>query len=278
LRQGRRRPASKLKKPRSPRAVPAVELRSLHFAYPECKPLFKGVSLEIPSASRTLLIGANGTGKSTLLRLIAGHHLLDRDALHVFGRSPFYDLSLSGEVSLVEGYFPLNVDLRVHELLAAPVQGVDRKLEGELRELLGINPDWRMAHVSEGQRRRVQLLLTLRRPIRVLLLDEVTSNLDVVIRADLLEWVRERSEKTGMTVIYATHVFDGLWQNARDRWLTHIALLRFSGKPKHHPIGEVGELKKAGASLFRLCENWIRSDILAGCARSSEPAAPGDVF
>src|SRR3954471_5254573 len=126
----------------------AVELEGLEFAYPDCPPLFSGIGLSIPVGSRTLLVGANGTGKSTLLRLIAGHHLLGRDCLRVFGRSPFYDLSLSSEVSLVEGYFPLNIDLRVHELLSAPAQGVDPKLQTELVDLLGINPDWRMSRVS----------------------------------------------------------------------------------------------------------------------------------
>jgi CCR4-NOT complex subunit CAF16 len=256
LRQGRRKPAGELPEL-------AVQLSKLSFAYPECDPLFHGISLAVPEGSRTLLVGANGTGKSTLLRLIAGHHLLDREALHVFGRSPFYDLSLSNEVALVEGYFPLNVDLRVHELLSGPAPGVDKALQEELLDLLGINPDWRMSRVSEGQRRRVQCLLTLRRPIRLLLLDEVTSNLDVVIRADLLEWVKERSEKTGMTVIYATHIFDGLWQGRRDAWLTHLAFLKFSAKPSFHPIEEIKDLKRPDSSLFRLCEKWIRSDIKA---------------
>src|SRR4051812_20867824 len=91
-------------------AGPAVDLNGVDFAYPECPPLFRSISMAIPEGSRTLLIGANGTGKSTLLRLIAGHHLLGADTLKVFGRSPFYDLSLSAEVSLVEGYFPLNID------------------------------------------------------------------------------------------------------------------------------------------------------------------------
>jgi CCR4-NOT complex subunit CAF16 len=241
-------------------AAPAVRLRKLTFAYPECKPLFRGISLDIPEGGRTLLVGANGTGKSTLLRLIAGHHLLDSKALEVFGRSPFYDLSLSNEVHLVEGYFPLNVDLRVHELLAAPAPGVDARLEKELIELLGVNPDWRMSRVSEGQRRRVQLLLTLRRPIRLLLLDEVTSQLDVVVRSDLLGWLRKRSEKTGMTVVYATHIFDGLWHGRKDCWLTHLAFLKFAGAPVFSEVGGIRELKKPDSSLFRLCESWIRAD------------------
>jgi CCR4-NOT complex subunit CAF16 len=243
--------------------APAVEARGLDFSYEGSSPLFRGLKLEIPEGSLTLLVGANGSGKSTLLRLIGGHHLLDREKLLVFGRSPFFDLSLSSEVSLVEGYFPLTIDLRVEELLEAKSPGVDRALEGELVDLLGINRTWRMSRVSEGQRRRVQLLLTLRRPIRLLLLDEVTAHLDVVIRSDLLDWLKARSRKTGMTVIYATHIFDGLWQGPSDHWLTHLAFLRFHAEPLFKEAIRIPELKTPDGSLFRLCETWIRSDIQA---------------
>jgi hypothetical protein len=75
--------------------------------------------------------------------------------------------------------------------------------------------------------------------------------------------VKARSVKTGMTVIYATHIFDGLWQNPRDCWLTDLAFLKFSAEPEYRALGELKELERKGASLFRLCENWIRKDIEA---------------
>jgi CCR4-NOT complex subunit CAF16 len=49
-----------------------------------------------------------------------------------------------------------------------------------------------MHQVSDGQRRRVQIFIGLLRPFKVLLLDEVTVSLDVVVRQDLLRWVETR--------------------------------------------------------------------------------------
>lgn len=198
-------------------------------------------------------------GKSTLLRLIAGQHLLPPHCLRVFGRSPFHDLQ--GESpTLVDGYFPLHLDLRVSEVLEGPASR-DLSRETELIDLLGIDPGWRMHRVSEGQRRRVQLLLALRRPSRLLLLDEVTSQLDVVIRADLLSWLRWRSDE--LTLLYATHILDGLVDGlvsaSREAWPSHLLYLGFERPPLFRPIAEIPELKQT--SLLKLCDRWMREEL-----------------
>jgi CCR4-NOT complex subunit CAF16 len=53
--------------------------------------------------------------------------------------------------------------------------------------------------------------------LQVLLLDEITVDLDVLARADLLTFLVSECEERGATIIYATHIFDGL-----DKWATHI--------------------------------------------------------
>lgn len=214
--------------------------------------------------SRNLLIGANGAGKSTLLRLAAGRHLVRSGELQVLGHSPFFGLSLARDIALIDGDFPLQLDLRVHELLEATSASADPGLQAELIELLGIDRDWRMSRVSEGQRRRVQLLLGLRRPVRLLLLDEVTAHLDLVMRADLLDWLKARSESHGLTILHTTHILDGLWMpSRRDRggWPTHLITVRFSGPPTRLAIDAIPELREPGSSLLSYCEDLIRKDV-----------------
>jgi CCR4-NOT complex subunit CAF16 len=87
-------------------------------------------------------------------------------------------------------------------------------------EVLDINPEWRMHQVSDGQRRRVQLAYGLMTPYSVLLLDEITVDLDVLGRADLMSFLRQECEERSVTIVYATHIFDGLEQFA-----THIAFV-----------------------------------------------------
>ena len=59
----------------------------LTFVYPGAtQPVFSRLSLRLPAGARCLLLGANGTGKSTLLRLIAGRHMIAHEVIRVLGR------------------------------------------------------------------------------------------------------------------------------------------------------------------------------------------------
>merc|ERR1719440_1249753 len=87
--------------------------------------------------------------------------------------------------------------------------------------LLDMDLGWRLHQVSDGQRRRAQLLLKLLRPSALLLMDEVTTDLDVVSRQALLQFLREECEERGATVVYSTHILDGL-----DDWPSHVLHLQ----------------------------------------------------
>ena len=70
-----------------------------------------------------------------------------------------------------------------------------------LLDLLDIDPDWHMHNISDGERRRVQLCMGLMAPWDVLLLDEVTVDLDVLVRHELLGFLRQDSEARDATII-----------------------------------------------------------------------------
>ena len=168
----------------------AIEVRDLHFAYRgDAREVLSGIDLEVAVGRRVLVIGANGAGKSTLLRVIAGKHMVDPRTVQVLGTSAFHDPALSGRIEMLGGRFAFAVDLRVDEILARQ-RDVDPARRARLIEVLGVDPGWHMHAVSDGQRRRVQLLLGLMRPREVLLLDEVTTDLDLIARQDLLAFLR----------------------------------------------------------------------------------------
>jgi CCR4-NOT complex subunit CAF16 len=111
-----------------------------------------------------------------------------------------------------------------------------------------------MHRVSDGQRRRVQLLLALLHPKRVLLLDEATSDLDVLARLDLLDLLQKDTAQYGTAIVYATHVFDRL-----ERWASHLLWLE-AGRVRF--IGTLAEALgteiKAG-DLLQHVESGLRA-------------------
>jgi len=179
----------------------------------------KGVSLQLPAGSRALLLGANGAGKSTLMSVIGGKHMVEEGKARVLGRPAFHDTSLATEVSLLTGNWTHTVAfvghnvpyqaMEVSTLIASHSRDVDPARVARLVALLEVNPKWNLTTVSDGQRRRVQILCKLLKPTSVLLLDEITTDLDLLARQDLLAFLREESEQRGVTIMYCTHIFDG---------------------------------------------------------------------
>ncbi|XP_052204098.1 ABC transporter I family member 20-like [Diospyros lotus] len=92
---------------------PAVEINDLSFTYPgvECHPppgsvpLIDGFSLTLHTGNRCLLVGSNGAGKTTILKILGGKHMVEPDMVRVLGRSAFHDtvLTSSGDPCYLGG-------------------------------------------------------------------------------------------------------------------------------------------------------------------------------
>lgn len=71
----------------------------------------------------------------------------------------------------------------------------------QLLSILDVDLDWRMHQISDGERRRVQLVMGLMHPWDVLLLDEVTVDLDVLVRHDLLLFLKQETASRNATIL-----------------------------------------------------------------------------
>ena len=257
-----------------------IMVNDLTFAYPGRAPVLKNLNMSLTNGARCLLIGANGAGKSTLLRILAGRHMTKadengQDSVQVLGRNAFHDTRLNFERSYLDtdwgmrtvafaGYgCPLQADIAVSAMMVKLQEEYPERRD-ELIKLLGIDPNWRMHQVSDGQRRRVQIFIGLIRPFKILLLDEVTTSLDVVVRMDLLRYLKKESEERGATILYATHIFDGL-----DDWPTHVHYLNDQGATGWQGLlGDLDILKDLRAKgetspILRIDEHWLRGELAA---------------
>jgi CCR4-NOT complex subunit CAF16 len=236
---------------------PAIQVDNLTFRYrPDQPAALRDVRFALAPGERCLLVGANGAGKTTLLRVIAGKHMIADDRVTVLGRPAFHDTSLAADVALLGGPFPFEVDIQVRQMLGQT--GARSARCRRLIDILGVDPEWHMHRISDGQRRRVQILMGLMHPYRVLLLDEVTTDLDLLGRADLLELLREESTSRGVCILYATHIFDRM-----EEWASHIALMHEGKLQLKQPldrIDELARLRRQGrhSPLSHLVEAWLR--------------------
>ena len=172
----------------------------LHFAWPDGTPVFDGLTFAV-GPGRSGLVGRNGTGKSTLLRLIAGHLVPQQGSVHCGGSLGYLpqDLTLrvGSRVDEVLGIAGIRqalhaVDSGDIDEAAFETVGDNWDVEERAAALLGrlgldIGLDRRIGEVSGGEAVLLGLAAELLRQPDVLLLDEPTNNLDRAARARLGE-------------------------------------------------------------------------------------------
>lgn len=247
--------------------------------------ILNDLCLNLEPGSRCLLVGSNGAGKTTLLNVLGGKHMHNESAVKILGQAAFSNTHpgvtvCSGQwcrtVACAGNAVPYQNDVSVEQMLATREDEADPERLDQLIKILDVNLTWRMHVVSDGQRRRVQILMTLLKPFEVLLLDEVTVDLDVLARARLLEYLVHETETRGATILYATHIFDGL-----DGWATHLAHLHLGSVKRFMPFKDIVELQDPAAKsmcpLLEVVEKWIRADREEERARREELKLRKDV-
>lgn len=185
-----------------------IRFQSVAFSYREAEPVLSGVDLEIP-AGLTLLLGRNGCGKSTLIKMAAGVERPDRGRVEVDGHDLWVD---EEQARRTLAYVPEQPDLTPYATVRE-ILGLVCRLRGEPGQaadtaltLVGLD---NLAHrsvreLSMGQRRRAVLAAARIGTPSHLLLDEPLEAMDRGAREDILAWIGSRLDG-GATVVVVSH-------------------------------------------------------------------------
>lgn len=159
--------------------------------------LFRNLGFRLAPGGALLVVGRNGAGKSSLLRLVAGLLAPDRGELH----NPFATALLASELALKP-----DQTVRTELEFWARLDGVDAAALAAATRQMAVEPlqDFRCRTLSSGQRQRVAIARTIASGARLWLLDEPTNALDQVAQARLLAAIAAHRAAGGL-VLAATH-------------------------------------------------------------------------
>ena len=190
-----------------------IETQNLHFSY-NGQPVISGVNLKIQSGDFMAMIGPNGGGKTTLLKLMLGLLKADSGSIRIFGKPP-------KEVSHRIGYVPQDIHINQNFPISSsdvvlmgrlkPGRGwsrhtkEDRMAAGQALERVGVGKysNHRIGELSIGQKQRVFIARALVTDPDILFLDEPTASIDTKGQNEFYAILKELNQK--ITIIVVSH-------------------------------------------------------------------------
>lgn len=190
-----------------------IEIRDLCYSY-NGHPVLKNVNLKVEKGDFLAMIGPNGGGKTTLLKLMLGLFVTDMGTIRIFGIPP-------AEASHRVGYVPQDVHINKQ----FPVSALDVVLMGKLKSgkgwsrhsrkdriaahqaldmmEMGVYCDRRIGELSGGQLQRVLIARALITEPEILFLDEPTASIDTKGQREFYNLLKELNEK--ITILVVSH-------------------------------------------------------------------------
>ena len=173
------------------------------------------------------LVGSNGAGKSTFLRVLAGIYKPDEGVAY-FDDEPVYENPyVKEQISFVadELYFLTGSNMKKMALMYKRLyDNFDMDRFNELTKIFGLDPDKNIANFSKGMRRQASIILTLSTRAKYMFFDETFDGLDPVMRNLVKKLICDDVAEKGSTVIITSHSLREL-----EDICDHLALLHKGG-------------------------------------------------
>ncbi len=195
--------------------MPIIELKNITHAY-GAKKVLEDVSLNIDPGKLTCLLGGSGSGKTTILRLIAGLEIPEKGKIYIENKPVTDDSKIlipSHERNL--GFIFQDLALWPHFTVFENIafglkERRSQHIEQRVSEILSFfdlkDFDEKYPHqISGGQQQLVAISRALVLEPKILLMDEPLSGLDVKLKRKILEHIKDLKKSFDVTLVYVTH-------------------------------------------------------------------------
>lgn len=230
----------------------AVKVRNLNKSYVKNRPILTDVSFDIPSGKIVGLLGPNGCGKTTLLKILAGV-IHDYDGKIIINGNPPGPATKATTAFLPDTTY-LSDRFRTIDAIDYFndfFYDFDKNKALEFTGRFNLDPKQKIKTMSKGMQEKVQLLLVMSRAARLYLLDEPLGGVDPAARESILNMIMENyAEKS--TLILSTHMVNDL-----EGSFNHVLILGHGSVLVNTSMENV---KQSGKSLEDVFKEVIGND------------------
>lgn len=170
------------------------------------KTALRDINLELSTGKIIGLVGENGSGKSTTLKLIAGLLQPTKGTVTFNGRNVDHriatDVSYLSELDEYYGFY--NVGQTI-DFYASQFPDFNIEKAEEIRQFMKLDRQAKLKHLSKGNRGRLKIVLTLAREVPVILMDEPLSGLDPMVRDSIVKGLISFIDLEKQLILITTH-------------------------------------------------------------------------
>ncbi len=226
-----------------------LEFSDAAFSYEKISPFIRGLSFSIDNGEFIGLLGANGSGKSTILKLASGLLKTSSGYVNLWNKpvSSYRNRDRAKLLSYLPQVLDINIPFTVKELVSMGLYPYDILPEitvDDALEMVGLfdKADSLITNLSGGERRRVYIAMTLLQGAGLLLLDEPLANLDIRYQKELIKLLKELRDRRSISIVMALHDINIAFQFDKIMLIKEGNMLSF-GSPEEVMTGEI--LKEA---------------------------------
>lgn len=199
-----------------------IDIKNLTKSYPNFT--LDSINMSIPYGEIVGLIGENGAGKTTLINLLLNKLYPQSGEISIFGlKYNNHEIKIKQNIGFVidGNYFHECLGSKeINNIMKHIYENWSTEVFSKLLNDLKIPKDIEISKMSKGNKKKLMLAIALAHKPKLLILDEITSGLDPVIRDDILEILKQYIKNKDTTILFSTHITSDL-----DKIATKVAFL-----------------------------------------------------